>query len=231
MATLLKGGALFLHIPKTGGSWVRHILRRQGLVKMEWPHPHPDFDRVINLPRYYPLYFVKQSLKHRSLRLHHEVKQSYKFCFVRHPHSWYESYWRFMRGLDWKHFHEERQEERTFVLKRPWHPNAALERMGPRPFDEFMSTVLRRYPGYLTQMYGWYAPPDEVDFVGGTESLVDDLVTVLNTLGLDFDEDEVRNTEKINTSPDCVDRPEWDDALRTEVRRMEAPIFERFGYE
>ena len=231
MASLLKGEALFLHIPKTGGSWVRHVLRRQGLVKMEWPHPHPDLDRVMNLPRYYPLHFAKQSLKHRTLRLYRDVQESYKFCFVRHPHSWYESYWRFMRGLDWKHFHEERQEERAFVLKRPWHPNAALEQMGPKPFDEFMSTVLRRYPGYLTQMYGWYAPPDEIDFVGGTESLVDDLVTVLNTLGLDFDEDEVRNTEKINTSPDRVDRPEWDDALRAKVRRMEAPVFERFGYE
>jgi hypothetical protein len=198
---------------------------------MEWPHPHPDLDRVLNFPRYYPLHFAKQSLKHGSLRLYHEVQRSHKFCFVRHPHSWYASYWRFMTGRNWRSFHEERQRERTYVLRQPWHPNAYLERLDSADFDAFVRSVLDTYPGYLTQMYGWYALPGHVDFVGRTESLVDDLVTVLKTLGLDFDEDEVRDTEKINTSPDRVDRPEWDDDLWAEVRRLEAPVFERFGYE
>jgi hypothetical protein len=70
MAVLLKCDALFLHIPKTGGSWVRHVLREEDLVRMEWPDPHPDLDRVLNLPRYYPLHFAKQSIKLRSLDLY-----------------------------------------------------------------------------------------------------------------------------------------------------------------
>lgn len=231
MATLTKNGALFLHIPKTGGSWVRHVLREQGLVKMEWPHPHPELDRVLNLPRYYPLHFAKQSIKHKSLRLYREIQQSYKFCFVRHPHSWYESYWRFMQGHDWKSFHNERQQERTILFKRPWHPNAYLERIGRRDFRTFMQTVLTEYPGYLTQMYGWYAPPGEIDFVGRTESLVDDLLEALTRAGITVDEGAVRNTEKVNTSPNRIDRPKWDDELRNSVHRLEAPVFERFGYE
>jgi len=231
MATLLKGGALFLHIPKTGGSWVRHVLRRQGLVRMEWPHPHPDLNRVLNLPRYYPWHFAKQSLKLRSLRLHREVQQSYKFCFVREPHAWYESYWRFMAGRNWKSFHEERQEERSFILKSPWHPNSHLEKMDAPDFDAFIHSVVNTYPGYLTQMYGWYAPPGAVEYVGRTESLVEDLLDVLNRVGIDVDEDAVRNTEKVNTSPERIDRPSWDDDLRSAVRRLEAPVFERFGYD
>lgn len=231
MATLLEDGILFLHIPKTGGSWVRHVLREQGLVKMEWPHPHPDLDRVLNFPRYYPLHFAKQSIKHQSLKLHQEIRSSYKFCFVRHPHSWYESYWRFMRGRNWKSFHEERQTERAFVLKRPWHPNAHLEQIDSKSFKGFMQTVLDEYPGYLTQMYGWYAPPGKIDFVGRTESLVDDLLAVLNTVGIGVDEEAVRNTQKVNTSPSRIEPPEWDDNLRAEVQRLEAPVFERFGYE
>ncbi len=230
MASLLKCNALFLHIPKTGGSWIRHVLRQQDLVRFEWPHPHPDLDRVLNLPRYYPLHFAKQSTKHCSLTLYCEIQEAYKFCFVRHPHSWYESYWRFMTGLDWKSYHEKRISEHSHILKEPWHPNSYLERIGSSDFNSFMESVIDHYPGYLTQMYGWYAPPGEVDFIGRTNSLVDDLISVLRRVGADFDEREIRNTEKINTSPSHLDKPDWDEDLRAKVRQMEAPIFERFGY-
>jgi hypothetical protein len=231
MAMLLEGKGLLLHIPKTGGSWVRHVLREQGLVKMEWPHPHPDLDRVLNLPRYYPLHFAKQSVKHQSLELYWEIQESYKFCFVRHPHSWYESYWRFMQGLGWERFHKKRQRERTTLLKRSWHPTALLEQVGDRNFNSFLRAVLESYPGYLTQMYGWYASPGEIDFVGRTESLVDDLLVALDQADIDVDEEMVQSTEKVNTSPSRIDRPTWDDDLRAAVRRLEAPVFERFGYE
>lgn len=230
MATLIKENALFLHIPKTGGSWIRHVLRRQGLVIMEWSHPHPDMMRILNFPRMYPRHFIKQSLKHQSLTLHKKIKNSYKFCFVRNPFSWYESYWRFMTGLDWKSFHEERQLEYAQPLKAPWHPNAYLEGIGQKDFNPFMDTVLSEYPGYLTQMYGWYAPPQDIDFVGRTENLVDDLIHVLRHVGASFDEKAIRDTGRINTSPNRVERPEWDSDIKSAVRRLEAPIFERFGY-
>jgi len=80
-------------------------------------------------------------------------------------------------------------------------------------------------------MYGLYAPPGEIKFVGRTESLVDDLLSVLQTVGADINEAAVRETGRVNTSPDRIDKPEWDDDLRAAVRRLEAPVFERFGYE
>jgi hypothetical protein len=80
-------------------------------------------------------------------------------------------------------------------------------------------------------MYGWYAPPGEIDFVGRTESLVDDLLDALARAGITVDEAAIRNTEKVNTSPSRIDRPEWDDELRNAVHRLEAPVFERFGYD
>ena len=230
MATLVRGGFLFMHIPKTGGSWVRHVLRQQELVKMEWPHPHPDMTRVLNTPRMYPKHFLKQSVKHRSLTLYQEIRNSYKFCFVRNPFSWYESYWRFMTGLKWKSFHEERQQEYQHLLKTPWHPNAYFESIGSDDFNVFMQAVIDTYPGYLTQMYGWYAPPDSIDFIGRTETLVDDLVEVLHEINSDLNEEAIRNTSRVNTSPKRIDKPEWDTSIRKSIRRLEAPIFERFGY-
>ena len=47
MALLLKKGECFLHIPKTGGSWVSVILKEQGLVHKEIGyHKHIDWTRV-----------------------------------------------------------------------------------------------------------------------------------------------------------------------------------------
>jgi hypothetical protein len=80
-------------------------------------------------------------------------------------------------------------------------------------------------------MYGWYAPPGEIDFVGRTESLVADLLEALKGAGIDVNEEAIRNTGKVNTSPRRVNRPDWDDDLRDAVRRLEAPVFERFEYE
>jgi hypothetical protein len=136
-----------------------------------------------------------------------------------------------MKGLNWKSFHEKRQQERSHILKRPWHPNAHLEDIGLSEFNSFVRSAINTYPGYLSQMYGWYAPPDVIDFVGRTESLVEDLLEALENAGIDVDEEAVRNTEKVNTSPQRVNRPDWDDDLRDAVRRLEAPAFERFEYE
>jgi hypothetical protein len=136
-----------------------------------------------------------------------------------------------MTGLGWKSFHAERQAERAHVLLEPWHPNAFLETIGTDDFDAFMRRVVESYPGYLTQMYGWYAPPGEVDFVGHTERLADDLIEALRISGTAHDEEAIRATEKVNTSSKRIERPTWDPGLRAAVYRLEAPVFERFGYD
>jgi hypothetical protein len=59
MGAPLRGNVVFLHIPKTGGSWVRHVLRKQGLVKMEFPDTHPEMNRLHHFPLFYPLNFAK----------------------------------------------------------------------------------------------------------------------------------------------------------------------------
>jgi len=116
-------------------------------------------------------------------------------------------------------------------MRRTWKPNAALHRYRSNDFNAFIRSVLDAYPGFLTQLYGRYAPPGKLDFVGQTETLVEDLLTVLDAMDIEVDEQAVRSTEKVNTSPTQIDRPEWDDDLRAAVRRLEAPVFERFGYE
>ena len=229
MAVLLKGGTLFLHVPKTGGEWVKQVLREQNLVRMHFPGSHPDMERVLNFPRYFTRLYVKQSLREKNMHLHRDVLDSYKFCFVRSPFSWYESYWRYMCGHEWERFDRPADGKRA-TLRGPWFPNAHLQRCASYDFNEFMSDVIGHYPGYLTQMYGWYAPPGEIDFIGKTEHLVDDLVRVIKQVGLDFDEDRIRDTSRVNKSPNAVEPPVWDEQLKREVHRLEYPVFKQYGY-
>ncbi len=95
MALVLKCGAVFLHIPKTGGSWVEKILYDNDLIAYETGHKHATVERVI-----YP-HTYREGLKfliNRSIPklvgkpTFHEPP--FMFCFVRHPLKWYESWWK-----------------------------------------------------------------------------------------------------------------------------------------
>ena len=43
MALLLRNGAVFLHVPKTGGTWVTRVLEQAGLVRSAIATRHSDF--------------------------------------------------------------------------------------------------------------------------------------------------------------------------------------------
>jgi len=68
--------AIFLHIPKTGGTWIRHYFQETNL-----DHKRPEF-------------------KEKGAHIHGEAvrelighSEDLFFCFVRHPLTWLRSYW------------------------------------------------------------------------------------------------------------------------------------------
>ena len=80
---LFTQNAVFLHVPKTGGSWVRDALLAAGIPRDEYL---VDGDQHADLS-YCP------------------HPERFKFAFVRHPLSLYRSYWRYKMGTygtsDW----------------------------------------------------------------------------------------------------------------------------------
>jgi hypothetical protein len=155
-------------------------------------------------------------------RWQRRARAGFKFCFVRHPLAWYESYWSFTRSRGWVAWGVNRR-------GRPhWHPNAPLDGLGDDDFNRFMRNVLERCPGYVSRLYGWYAAP-EIDFVGKQERLTDDLAEVLRRLGRAFDADRLRAQPPVNVS-DRSHAPVWDPALRHEVASAESAALERFAY-
>jgi hypothetical protein len=47
MAYLLRNKAVFLHVPKTGGTYVHEVLKALDLVRGPLGNNHTDFDRTV----------------------------------------------------------------------------------------------------------------------------------------------------------------------------------------
>ncbi len=65
---------------------------------------------------------------------------------MRHPLDWYESFYLYKSqpSLNWERDGEVDNFHR-------WHPNAVLNGLGEgRDFNDFVSAVMDRYPGYVT---------------------------------------------------------------------------------
>ena len=151
MGAILSTGAVFLHVPKTGGSWVAAVLEKEGLVKRWFPEKHASRIRLNKLePIYWP-------------------KRPPSFCFVRHPLAWYESWYRYQcqeqfQWMNWGY--------------KPHHPCTPLDGLGDYNFNRFITNIIEVVPGFVSSMYRDFT--DGTTFVGRQESLVSDLFKALD---------------------------------------------------
>ncbi|PTN12948.1 hypothetical protein [Nitrosomonas aestuarii] len=76
---LILPKSCFLHVPKTGGSWVKKAISAAGIVCKDY--------RISGNPHI--------GLKQCPCR------EKFKFAFVRHPVSLYRSYWQFKMTYGW----------------------------------------------------------------------------------------------------------------------------------
>jgi len=223
MSLILKNGAVFLHIPKTGGNWITHVLRELNLVDRQLSHKHADVDHFL-WPTWHP---GRREAITRSVRQLFQPNETYPymFCFVRNPLSWYESWFKYMSqpSRQWRYWGNEKD---VF----DWHPNAMLNGLGSPDFNTFVKHVAAKRPGYVSELYSWYVRP-QVDFVGKQENLVEDLIDILRKMNVDFDEELVRNYQRVGVSPNTQQPIIWQPELRKEVALLEYSGLVRYGYQ
>jgi hypothetical protein len=228
MAFLLQNGAVFLHLPKTGGTWVKHILEELKLIKAPLGHMHSDWERSYWHDKLHGdgkvmRYLVRRAVGSSKAQARIDP-QCFRFCFIREPLRWYESYWRFMvsKNWDWKAWGNEMDPHK-------WHPCAMLNDLESSDFNTFMARVNKKRPGFVTEMYGWYVRPG-IGFLGRTETLRADMIRALSLMNVKFDPARISSAPIQGETPSAVPMPEWDPAIREKTLLFEYAGYIRYGY-
>src|SRR6266404_5327839 len=80
MALILKK-SIFIHVAKTGGTWISELLRQSGLIVAETKDPHASCsETVLEFP---------------------SASGLLSFAFVRHSITWWKSYWSYKMKVGW----------------------------------------------------------------------------------------------------------------------------------
>lgn len=217
---------LFLHIPRTGGTWINHaydILFQDEETdswgrnaKLPWlfgPQAHRPF--------------------HLSMRpLMAEV--DFLYTFVRHPLDLYVSWWRTLHTV-WEE-HREDPRYRIPIGTRGWNPWREAIRNWAPDFKMFVHNMVVNQPGFFSRMFDHFVGPDGGEicaFVGKTETLVEDFIRVMRILDygdrIDRNIDEIMALGKVNNrkaKPSGV--VEWSDKARVDATQSEKLGIARF---
>lgn len=210
-------GALFQHVPRTGGTWVEQAINVLGLPCVRW---------IRKQPKYMP--------KKHCLLSHYwpsaQEKVQFVFLFVRHPMSYYETTWKFLRTLT----HTRRC---GFYHRWPWHPQAAAARVYNRPgvrdnWGAWIDAMIEHEPMWVTRLFEQYAGPETgefANFIGRQETLQQDFETVIRFLGHGRFIDDSR--EALNAMPRHNARTvpiPWTSSQRDAIEHVERLACRRF---
>lgn len=226
MALVLKNGAVFLHIPKTGGKWITSVLEDMNLVKQKIAprQKHLDINHFFSYRSCQCWNKMTGALWRRNGSAS-RTTTPFMFCFVRHPISWYESWFRYMSqpSRNWQNWGDETDPAN-------WHPNAMLNGTGSSRFNQFIENVINKRPGYVTELFGSYTKPP-MNFVGKQETLIQDFIKALDLMNISYDEEFIRNYKKIGVSPAPANKIIWNENLKKEIERLEYAGMVRYGYQ
>lgn len=221
MALLLPNSA-FLHIHKTGGSWVRQAILAAGIPCRE----------------------SGSEQEPRVLRVHHSLQESrpwlenrFVFTFVRNPLSWYQSYWCHRMTTRWRGKSRYYSRFPRDTWPAAWHREHLLDtRCRAHEFETFVEKALKTGPpGYVTVLFRAYAPPGPaVDFIGRQENLGGDLCRALDAAGERYDRSKLLALAPLNVLSRSGNWPalcKYAPGAAGRVRDAERDVFTRFGYD
>ncbi|WP_375257984.1 hypothetical protein [Citreimonas sp.] len=225
MALYLKNDAIFLHIPKTGGSFVSRILYDQGLVSYQIGGKHSDASHILvpplgsKRPNRRPKEWLKYALAVRRLRRNPSPVLVHA---VRNPYSWYESWFKYMSAPDraWRDWG-------TTGQPLDYHPNMELNGIRGDDFNAMMADMIEKQPAYVTRLYCRFGSFGNTRVLK-LETIAQDLCDLLDDIGAEYDRDKV-----LEEPPYWVSKKapiEWDPKLRARIAELDRAAFEIYGY-
>lgn len=260
MAVIMRRCAM-IHIPKTGGTWCRAAITAAkipnfesgppGVSKLNQAHgglkaTRPTIMMVNwrkknkNLRRRLTFSFVRHPCTWLESTwadaLEHGKLPGYA---AKTPAE--KRFWRHYNGLDTN----KGAEPVPYAPSRPGELTFWFHLCHAYEFERFIDNVIRIKPDVpsraMMQRIGYQKVttdlwrPDEytVDFVGHTETLVDDFVSALKLAGEPFDENVVRNVRPKRVSgrlPKYRQKMKWRPDQRKAIYAANRQLFDGFGY-
>ncbi len=204
MSVILKN-SVFLHIPKTGGVWVRRMLNKQDLEVKEIRSRGGNESSEGSANSWHTVPTWDKDYRARP----------YRFCFVRNPLTWHKSYWSFRAS------------------KNNWNPvNVFDTRCKSGTFHEYISKVLYYYPdGYLSWLYEYYT--SHCVYVGKVEFLAESLIVALDGAEEPYSTEDIVNNRYVydNRSPSKYKaQAEYTRWQIKAIQEQEQEIFDKYEY-
>lgn len=195
MSNLILPKSRFIHIPKCGGSTVAEILHNLNLV-----------EEVIRQP-YFGHLFLSQ-MPPSSL---------YTFTFVRHPVTWWQSFYNHNKNCPVlkSQFMKIERETKDF--------NFWLKNYGQIWLGQY-SMKLKRYLGEDSN----FPTTNKINFIGKVENLIPDLKYALGAAGEIFNDEEV--SDDFNCNVGHYDRKDISQESMELIYSCEREVYIRFGY-
>lgn len=170
-----------------------------GLVKTLLVYKDPAFSVERVVPSYHSI-------------IRDEDSPAVVFAFVRHPLTWYRSYWA------WK--------DRMFS----WNPCNPLDRTcANADFEVFIRNVVSNFPdGYLNSIYPFFLQC--CTHAGRFENLRSDLAKILEIAGEPFDAECLQRCPRQLSSFEHSHHLKYPPHLALKIMEIEATVCEMFGY-
>jgi hypothetical protein len=131
---LILPHSVFFHFPKTGGYFVREVIRRSGIpFSVDDPENH-SFHNID------PSHLADE-----------EISSRLKFIFIRHPMEWYASYWNHRNHVGW-----------NGDLHPGWNAVQIYQSKGADSFEGFLEQVLREGVPFISQHRELFEQMDRV---------------------------------------------------------------------
>lgn len=182
--------AIFLHIPKTGGTFVTNYFKETNM-----DHGVEDLAESAHI----------NGLKLKELRPNTE---DLAFCFVRHPLTWYRSYWQMKQ------------------VEVPARGGGWIDSLVDLPFHDYLTEILKQTPGYLTRFFGGYT--ERCRIIGKQENLREDLDNILRFLRIPYRREYIYRRVSDNVIPSTK---KYSYELAMEIMRTESIVIRKYDYD
>jgi hypothetical protein len=207
--------SVFLHVPKCGGNWIMKCLKQQGLYKQQ----------IRSVSRF-------QSFERNFMSMHCIPVDNKLPCFtfVRHPLTWFKSYWNYKmkRGMfDLTSMLGKVNGEPRFVNQ--FDLTTGMQG-GKEDFNKWVRNVYATWPEYYARMVEHFSTPCEDKNVGRQETLEADYVEILSRLEPQAKMGPIQSLKGklINTFGSENTATEYDPEARRMVLAMGQPVIERW---